>query len=118
MIGAMKRLAKLSILLLVVLFSPLSSQRTAASPPPPVIPQAPISAVERAIQAEITIQQELVLAYIIYDTKIDVPNYSEDGIWAAAQLIPLDRQTGSIVPAEPGLALAQNMGGSWLVYLP
>src|SRR5574341_1402286 len=118
MIGAMNRLAGSFTLLLTLLLALFSFKVLAAPPPPPVTPRAPASQVEQAIQAEITSQQDLVLAYLLYDPRVEAPLYSEDGSWAVAQLIPIDRQTGYVVPAEPGLALAQNDGGIWQVYLP
>ena len=118
MIGAMKHLVGFISLLLVLLLLPFSSTGVAAPPQPPSTPQAPVSQVEQAIQAEIVTQQDLVLPYLLYDTQVVPPLYSDDGSWAIAQLIPVDRQTGYVVPAEPGLALAQNIGGDWQVYLP
>jgi murein DD-endopeptidase MepM/ murein hydrolase activator NlpD len=118
MIGAMKRLVGFLLLLLILLLLPSSSPGVAAPPQPPSTPQVPMSQVEQAIQAKIATEQELVSAYLLYDTRIEAPLYSEDGSWAIAQLIPVDRQTGYVVPAEPGLALSRNFDGDWQVYLP
>jgi hypothetical protein len=60
----------------------------------------------------------MLLAYLLYDTQVEEPVYSEDGSWAIAQLVPVDRQTGYVIPTEPGLALVRYLEGNWLVYLP
>ena len=118
MIGVMIRQAGFFSLLLILLLIPFTSAGVAAPPQPPGTPQAPVSQIEAAIREDVAAQQELVPAYLLYDTQVEAPLYSEDGSWAMAQLIPVDRQTGYVVPAEPGLALARNVGGEWQVYLP
>ena len=72
----------------------------------------------KAIQAAIQLAREASPAYEIYATQIDHLRVDDSQGWASAWLNPVDLQTGRVVPAEPGLALARYQDGQWLVVLP
>jgi murein DD-endopeptidase MepM/ murein hydrolase activator NlpD len=72
----------------------------------------------KAIQAAIQMARETSPAYEIYATQIDHLRVDDGSDWASAWLNPVDPQTGRVVPAEPGLALARYQDGQWLVVLP
>lgn len=90
------------------------------TPPPPGSDINPKDheQVERAILNSISAQREPVLAYLIYDVQVSNIKLSKDQAWASAWLNPVDLETGQIVPAEPGLALAMREGKDWRVILP
>ena len=77
-----------------------------------------LSLVEQAIRKAIAGQAEFIPVFLIYDTLVDHLQISADGTWATAWLNPVDPLTNQVVPAEPGLAIAQKSGGAWQVYLP
>ena len=114
----MKRPPLYTLLRLLLILSPLHLGSAAAPPPPTDTPEARTMSIENAIQQEITNQQDSSLIYLLFETQIGQVSISENGDWAFAQLIPLDAKTGAVVPAEPGLALAQNIEGSWHIFLP
>ena len=87
--------------------------------PEPVVPQSDDEdmirqAVEEAIQTE----QPEALALLLYDTQIEQILTSSDGNWATAWLVPLDPQTGQVVPMEPGLALVRKTNLGWQAFVP
>jgi murein DD-endopeptidase MepM/ murein hydrolase activator NlpD len=103
----------------------LSERNFAPAPPPtPGSLQTPSDldgteqAVIEALQAAINLQKTAVPAYEIYATQIDHLRVDSQLGWASAWLNPLDPQTGQMVPAEPGLALARYVDGQWQALLP
>jgi murein DD-endopeptidase MepM/ murein hydrolase activator NlpD len=85
---------------------------------PQQIPQDEESGIEKAIRDAINQQKEASLALLMYDTQIDDIQISEDGNWATAWIIPVDPETGQVVPAEPGLVLVQRDNDEWKAVLP
>jgi murein DD-endopeptidase MepM/ murein hydrolase activator NlpD len=103
----------------------LSGRNFAPAPPPtPGSFQTPSDldgaeqAVINALQEAINSQKEAVPAYEIYTTQIDHLRVDSQQGWASAWLNPVDPQTGRVVPAEPGLALARYLDGAWQAILP
>lgn len=87
-----------------------------APPPPPTIDETYY--VEQAIREEISKEESSVLLFILYQTRIEKIQISDDGLWASAWLVPVDPQTGHDVHAEPGLALVTKYQGHWQATLP
>jgi murein DD-endopeptidase MepM/ murein hydrolase activator NlpD len=130
----MKRLVSYGLLiasLLAMMLAPMASAKRESSPilappPPGGTAQSPNQTsqggvedqVLKAIQAAVGLQREAVPAYEIYATQIDHLRLDSGLGWATAWLNPLDPQTGRVVPAEPGLALARYQDGKWLAILP
>jgi murein DD-endopeptidase MepM/ murein hydrolase activator NlpD len=117
--------------IIAVLLAPVASakqhagQNFASAPTPtPGLFQAPAGQdgtdeeVLKAIQAAIQLQREAIPAYEIYATQVDHLRVDAVQGWASAWLNPLDPQTGRVVPAEPGLALARHLEGQWQMVLP
>ncbi|OGO36567.1 MAG: hypothetical protein A2W35_02150 [Chloroflexi bacterium RBG_16_57_11] len=75
-------------------------------------------AIEQAILQAIEKEKESLPAFFLYDTRIDDITISKDGNWATAWLIPIDPDTGNVVPTEPGLVIVQRVDDGWKVYLP
>ncbi|HNR02752.1 MAG TPA: peptidoglycan DD-metalloendopeptidase family protein [Anaerolineaceae bacterium] len=77
------------------------------------LPKALSSAVEielsNQIQQEAAARQD-VLAFIVYRVSIDSVDFSEDGSLALAWLALVDKETGFVQPAEPGLVIAHKTG--------
>jgi hypothetical protein len=71
-----------------------------------------------AILKEYITQREFVLGYLAYDLGIENVDISEDGTWSVADLTLVDPQSGQVVPAEPGLAIARLQSGEWNATLP
>ncbi len=70
---------------------------------------------EQALQVSLQRHPE-VLAYIMYRVGISNVTYSEDKTTAILWLALYDKDTNTLVPAEPGLAIAQrNEDKSWNV---
>jgi len=93
---------------------------TAAPTPTPeqiqVSPEA--EAVKKAIEKAIEGEKTDALALLLYDTHIERIIISEDGQWATAWMVPVDQQTGEVIPLEPGLALARRTDQGWAAFLP
>jgi murein DD-endopeptidase MepM/ murein hydrolase activator NlpD len=74
--------------------------------------------VENNFIAAVDDSKEYNLGFLVYDTQIENVNVTGDGRYAAAWLVPEDPETGKPIPAEPGLALAEQRNGEWVTYLP
>ncbi len=77
-----------------------------SSPSSEVIDPALIQAFEKDINSGVKGTGE-VLAFVIYDPVIDHVIYSEDGQTALLWLALHDPETGELIAAEPGLAIAK-----------
>ena len=64
--------------------------------------------IDAALQEAILDKDEQVLAFLIYDVMIDHLEFSSDGEWALVWLALVDKDTNEIMPAEAGLAIAQQ----------
>ena len=112
------------LLYLIMLF--LASIRptfsTLAASPTPVSPvevtHLDESEIEQAIYSVIEGERRLIPAYLLFDTLVERITISEDGLWATAWLVPLDPQTGRIIPTEPGLVILQKTEDIWQAFLP
>lgn len=70
---------------------------------------------EQALQTSLQRHPE-VLAYIMYRVGITNVNYSDDRSIALLWLALYDKDTDTLIPAEPGLAIAQRQSDkSWVV---
>jgi murein DD-endopeptidase MepM/ murein hydrolase activator NlpD len=76
------------------------------------------SAITQAIDSTISAQKESSLALLIYDTAIYNIQVSSDQQWATAWLVPVDRESGRVVPTEPGLTVVKWENGEWQAVLP
>ena len=126
----MKRTLLVLVVLLSLLLAPLSAaQPTAARQQPtpdtsePEPPTDKTQAVERAVVAKAVRQAAASRGAALYaptsgvEYRVENVQFSADGKWATAWLVPVDPQTGQALPTEPGLALAQRSGESWNVIL-
>ena len=52
--------------------------------------------------------REDVLAFVIYDVAVDSVEYSKDGKLALVWISLVDKETGLVVPGEPGLVIARE----------
>ncbi len=116
----MKRLKTFLLSMMVVVFFSHSQDYTIAAPPLASPPSTAYEAelVEQAIRHEIEKEEASVLLMLLYDTRIEKIQISEDGLWASAWLVPVDPITGYVVHTEPGLAFAQKIAGVWKATLP
>jgi hypothetical protein len=90
-----------------------------AAPPPPVSPQEDAAAqVKAAIEQDLAVHQEEILAYVVYQVQVEQVQVSADGQWAYANLVLADPQTGEPLPSEAGLAFARLQGEQWVATLP
>ena len=81
-----------------------------ASPPPPQPSTTPLvdPALETALEEKISQHQFEVLAFTLYRVKIERVVQAPDGRLAVLWLALVDPNTGEVVPAEPGLAVARR----------
>ncbi len=79
----------------------------AAPEPPPDTPD-PYPGLEEALLNRVQTSRNEVLAYTIYDIKIDNVIPSPDGKQSLLWLALVDRETGETIAAEPGLAIAYH----------
>jgi hypothetical protein len=94
-----------------------------AAPFPPTPTPEPVESqverqVEQAVLAAAAGQREQVLGLLVNDVQVESIQLSADQTQAAAWLAMVDPESGSPVPAEPGLALAQYTDEGWQVTLP
>jgi murein DD-endopeptidase MepM/ murein hydrolase activator NlpD len=82
------------------------------SPPPPQPQTTPLvdPALEAALEAKIGQHQFEVLAFTLYRVKIERVVEAPDGRLALLWLALVDAETGEVIPAEPGLAVARRDG--------
>lgn len=87
-------------------------------PTPPPDDQNEILAVESKFRQALEQNKEFILPLLLHETRIDGTQISSNGGYAFAWLTPLDSQTGDVIPAEPGLALAKKVAtDDWQVFL-
>ena len=106
-----------TILLVCGILFGTSTRVQAAPPPPEEVPQQPVLQTEsidpaliEAFQKNVNSGAKLtgeVLAFVIYDPYIDHVVYSDDGQTALLWLGLHDPDTGEVIAAEPGLAIAK-----------
>ena len=100
---------------------PVSGPPGAPFPPTPT-PEPPGSEAERQIEQAVLAaaagQREQVLGLLVNDVQVESIQLSADQTQAAAWLVMVDPESGSTLPAEPGLALAQHTAEGWQVTLP
>jgi murein DD-endopeptidase MepM/ murein hydrolase activator NlpD len=74
-------------------------------------------ALNQAIQKSVAGRED-VLAYLLYDVTIDSVQFSVDGKLALVWTALVDKNTGLVQSAEPGLVIAhKNLKGVWTVVL-
>lgn len=115
------------LILLIIILGIWSISRGALaasnlSPAPPVPTPSPSEIekekVELAILKEYITQREFVLGFLAYDLGIENIDISENGTWSVGFLTLVDPQSGQVVPAEAGLAIARLKRGEWNATLP
>ncbi|MCB9135611.1 MAG: pre-peptidase C-terminal domain-containing protein [Anaerolineales bacterium] len=109
----MKRLLPLLLLLLSLSFSPFFLFTSSSAPLPPNTPPA----LEDALQTAIAEIRDDVLAFLLYDVKINHTQFDRTGTWAVLWLDLYDPATGQLVPTEPGLVVAHDDGARWHIIL-
>jgi len=92
--------------------------RAAEPPPPEGQLEDAESLVKTAIEQALSIHQDQILAYVIYQEQVERVEVSADGQWASAMLVLSDPQTGEPLPSEPGLVFARLQDGQWMATLP
>ena len=55
---------------------------------------------------------------LLFSTRVDDIALSQDGSWAIAWMVPVDRTTGQDLAVEPGLAILHQTAGEWQPRLP
>jgi murein DD-endopeptidase MepM/ murein hydrolase activator NlpD len=95
----------------------LSADQPTSTPIPPPLSKEE-EEIKKAIDIAIQAEQPHALALLLYENQIEEIKTSADGSWATAWLVPLDPQTGEIVPIEPGLALVRSTDQGWQAFLP
>lgn len=109
----MKRL--LLLLLPFFLFLLFSSSPSRSAPPPPAT-QAETE-IQTALQTAIAQYSEDVVAFLIYDIKINHIQFDTTRQWAVVWLDLYEPSTGQLVPTEPGLVVAYDNGEKWQIIL-
>jgi len=74
--------------------------------------------IEAAVLGEVEIQKEGIPLALLYDTKVENIQLSNDTNWATAWMTPVDPETGLVVPTEPGLVILRKDNGVWIAFLP
>src|SRR4030067_2033466 len=72
---------------------------------PTLTPDPEEEEIRSAIDAAIGAELPQAMALLLYDTRIEQIEVSADRIWATAWMMPLDPESGQVVPMEPGLVL-------------
>ncbi|MAT44221.1 MAG: hypothetical protein CL609_17970 [Anaerolineaceae bacterium] len=113
-----------TLILLGVLLGSTQSLGLAAPPPPPApetslpdTPPPPREEIDPALETAflksiqtITKSRTEVLAFVLFDVSIDHVEYAADGKTALLWLALTDPDTGEVIAAEPGLAIAKLDG--------
>ena len=113
----------LALVCLILSFAVLPGLLNRITPPKTAPTQTPAAlgdaqqAFQEALQEAISIHTDQPV-FAMFDTRIENMVISSDSNWAMAELMPLDPETGEVIPAEPGLALAVWDGTQWQTVLP
>ena len=86
------------------------------APPPPPRAQSEIE-LETALHQVIETYSEDVVAFLIFDVKINHIQFDATSQWAVVWLDLYDPETGELIPTEPGLVVAQYDGEQWNLIL-
>lgn len=113
----------LGLFVLAIFITAWGAQRLAVSAAPTPTPESAqtspeTEAIRAAIEKAMEGEKAGAMALLLYDTQIENIVISKDGKWATAWMIPLDQETGQVVPLEPGLALARRTDQGWAAFLP
>ncbi len=121
----MKKRWLYSLLAIIILFSMLLSSCARAEEPKVVLPKSvdfstnPPADLTRAFKAAVAEREDAVLAFVIYNVRVERVTYSNDSQLALLWLVLTDPQTGDLIPSEPGLAIARrdNTGSTpdWII---
>jgi len=103
----------LSLAFSILLVSPSSATSIESQEPTP----ADDEAIRQAVLDEVRVHEEEVISFLIYQIGVDSIHYTDDGQMALVWLSMSDRQTGEVIAAEPGLAVAQRNGDTWQITL-
>lgn len=123
----------LTILFVLSLLAGMRPLNVVSAPPAPEEPTAELSTPEpeefdsSLVQAfedriqRIAASKSEVLAFVLFEPFIDHVVYSQDGVTALIWLGLRDRDTGEVIPAEPGLVIAKmnsnqkgpGVGSNW-----
>ncbi|HWQ46561.1 MAG TPA: peptidoglycan DD-metalloendopeptidase family protein [Longilinea sp.] len=95
------------------LVSPVVAATILAQEPTP----ADDEAIRQAVLEEVHFHEEEVLSFLVYQIGVDSIHYTDDGQMALVWLSMSDRETGEVIAAEPGLAVAQRSGDTWQITL-
>ncbi len=116
----MKRLLPLLALVSVVTLFTLSplllSPPQSLSAPPPPTAQAEAE-IQIALENAIAEHSEDIVAFLIFDVKINHFQFDATGQWAVVWLDLYDPSTGVLIPTEPGLVVATHEAGKWHILL-
>jgi murein DD-endopeptidase MepM/ murein hydrolase activator NlpD len=109
----------LAAILIVLLLVGIAIAVIHGMPKPQIMPPPSAKDLDRIDQL---IRQKIgqhsdVMAFVMYDVKTENTRFSEDGTWALVSLAYVDRSNGSVIPTEPGTALAHRLAGDWQVTL-
>ncbi len=113
----MKRIRLIFGLLMIMILG-VQIVRSAPPPPhdPPTGPKPDIFTLQESLQVALQ-EEDLVLAYQIFDVAASNILVSEDQQWAIITLDLIDRETNQTIPTEPGLALGVWTGETWDIIL-
>lgn len=117
----MQKIRRIFTFIIVLgVFLGTSQWHAASAPPPPTTAQAADTPPPPAEEIDPTLESALsdtlrtitkarneVLAFVLFDVEIDHVEYSDDGQTALLWLSLIDPDTGEIIAAEPGLAIAK-----------
>lgn len=73
----------------------------------------------QAFAEAVSEREDAVMAFVVYDVLVERVTYSNDNQLALLWLVLVDKETGEVVPSEPGLAIARREmsknGLDWVV---
>jgi murein DD-endopeptidase MepM/ murein hydrolase activator NlpD len=85
---------------------------------PTPTPQSIEDEIRNAIVNTISRRKGIQPVYELFDTAVEAVRLNPSQDQAIAYLVPLDPQSGEVIPTEPGLALLQRTNQGWEVSLP
>lgn len=118
-----KNISLVFLLLIIIIIlqqsSPAASAPVSAPPPTPTPAGKETEEVnfKNAVLERANQNAEMVLALLVYEVGFDKIEILPDESWGFAWLSLIDRETGQVLPNEPGLAIAQKVDGAWQVTL-
>ena len=119
----LKNMIRVLVTILVFLFifsiPTVSSSALNAEPPPTSVNQQEVpDQLEKAILDAIASNSRYIQGKLVTNLQVTDIKTSQDQLWATAWIVYYDIKIEAVIPSEPAIVIAHNLGDNWQVFLP